>query len=88
MQMGIVPIVRVGQEGCAAENPQNQDRNQHSREQTTGPLRPNKSVQGRAALDGSTFRHRHAVYRSAHLPSMTDSESLHGRNNIIGTYST
>ena len=49
VQVGIMPIVGVSQEGCAAECPQNQERDQRHREHATGPLRPNNSVQARAA---------------------------------------
>jgi hypothetical protein len=71
VQMGIMPIVGVCQEGCAAECPQYQHRYQHRREQTTSPRRPNTSVQGGAASGGSADRHQHGWYRSDNLPSTT-----------------
>lgn len=79
VQVVIMPIVGVSQEGCAAECPQNQDRDQHRREHATSPLRPNNSVQGRAAAGGWAARHRPRGYRSGSNPSMTVSEPRIGR---------
>lgn len=70
--MGIMPIMGVSQEGCAAECPQNQDRDQRHREHATSPLRPKNSVQGRAAAGGWAVRHQHAWYRSESWSSMTE----------------
>lgn len=79
MQMRVMPIMGVRQEGCAAKGPQNQDRDQHHRENATSPLRPNDSVRGKAASGGWAEGHRHRGYRSGSNPSMTVSEPRLGR---------
>lgn len=59
MQMQIMSIMSVRQEGCATERCQNQDWDKHHREDATGQQRPKNSVTERAASGGWAPRHRY-----------------------------